>query len=252
MKSLYDSVEDVLLSYHNPAFALATLRTTASLTALLGFLREDAARLGVVANHSYRHRNGFDKIVLASPRGSPLKLVLHVWPKGGLETSDNIHNHRWDFSSVVICGALRLELYEQDVRGKSYSVMQYRPTEGVGNFELHLGGIATVSARAAVTMTVGSTYSWARDHLHRAWGMSGQVTATLIVQGPPTREKTTVLVGEDDAHRLDGPQRLYRLGMDEVDSTLATLAGGNIQQAWHLDGSQSSHLDGSQSSEHQL
>jgi len=237
--SLYDRIEDVLLSHHDPSSALETLRAAASLVALLRLLRADADRLALVAGNSHRHRNGFDKIVLAAPSGSPLKLVLHVWPDGGLATSDNIHNHRWDFSSVVICGALRLELYEQDAEGENYAVMQYRPVAGVGRFELRRGGTTTVSVRAAVTMTVGSTYSWTRDRLHRAWGIPGQVTATLIVQGPSAQESTTVLVGRDDANRLDGPQSLYRLDVDEVDRTLAALAGEKVQAAWQPDGSRS-------------
>jgi hypothetical protein len=237
--SLYDRVEDVLLTHHDPSSALEALRATASLTALLRLLRTDAARLTLVASNSYRHRNGFDKIVLAAPGGSPLKLVLHVWPDGGLTTSDNIHDHRWDFSSVVIRGMLRFELYEQDAEGENYAVMQYRPMAGVGCFELRRDGTTAVSVHAAVTMTVGSTYSWTRDRLHRAWGIPGQVTATLIVQGPPALENTTVLVSRDNAHQLDGPQSLYRLSVDEVDRTLAGLTGENVQAAWRADRSKS-------------
>ena len=238
MGTLDNGIEDILLSHCDPVSALVSMRSAASLTALLRSLQEDTGRLTAVARQSYRHCNGFDKIVLAAPSGSLLKLVLHVWPKGDLDTSDNIHNHRWDFSSVVICGALRLELYEPDARGQNYSVMRYRPMAGAGHFELSPGGTTTVSVRSAITMTVGSTYSWACDCLHRAWGLPGQVTATLIVQGPPMRNDTVVLLGEDDVRRQGGPQRLYPLAADEVNRTLATLARGNIQTAWQLNGSQ--------------
>jgi hypothetical protein len=235
MKSMYDRVEDILISHHEPSVALTRLRTTASLTSLLDFLRADAAMLAVVASRSYRHRNGFDKIVLAAPSASPLKLVLHVWPEGGLANSDNIHDHRWDFSSVIICGSLQLEFYEQDAGGKSYSVMRYRPMPEVGSFELRPDGTATVSSCASVTMTEGSTYRWSCDRLHRAWGLPGRVTATLLVQGPPIRENTTVLVCQDDADYLDGPQCLYRLPADEVESRLAALAVGYNQGVWSPD-----------------
>lgn len=232
MKSLYNRVEDILLSHHEPKVALTRLRATASLTSLLDFLRADDAMLAVVAGRSYRHRNGFDKIVLAAPSASPLKLVLHVWPGGGLTSSDNIHDHRWDFSSVIICGALQLEFYEQDAGGKSYSVMRYRPLAETGSFELRPDGTARVSSCASVTMTKGSTYRWTCDRLHRAWGLPGQVTATLLVQGPPIRDNTMVLVCEDDADHLDGPQCLHRLAASEVESRLAVLAAGHAQEAW--------------------
>src|SRR5580658_188365 len=234
MKSMYDRVEDILISHHEPSVALTRLRTTASLTSLLDFLRADAAMLAVVASRSYRHRNGFDKIVLAAPSTSLLKLVLHVWSEGGLTNSDNIHDHRWDFSSVIICGALQLEFYEQDAGGKNYSVMRYRPMPEAGSFELRPVGTTTVSSCASVTMTMGSTYRWSCDRLHRAWGLPGLVTATLLVQGPPIREDTTVLVCEDDADHLNGPQSLYRLPVGEVESRLATLAVDHAQEAWRL------------------
>lgn len=243
MRSLLERVDDVLISHREPSIALTALCAIAPLSQLLSSFRADASSLAVLASRSYRHRNGFDKIVLAAPSGSPLKLVLHVWLREGLEDSDNIHDHRWDFSSVVVCGALRLEFYDRDTEGRTYSVMQYRPLPGVGKFEFHSHGSTAVSAHASVTMTVGSTYSWACDRLHRAWGLPGQVTATLLVQGPPTRGSTNVLVYGDNGQQLDGPQNLYRLRADEVDRTLAALVRENMETVRGLVGHQSSeHL----------
>jgi hypothetical protein len=231
-----DNVDAALASHAEPAIALATLRSTAPLVSLLSLIRADASRLAALASCSYRHRNGFDKIVLASPAGGPLKLVLHVWPPRGFDLTDHIHDHRWDFASVVLCGALRLELYAPDADGANYSAMRYRSLPGVGNYELHPRGTMAVSAHASVTMMEGSTYSWASGLLHRAWGLPGQVTATLIVQGPPTRNSTNVLIrGQDAQSSPDGQRRLHRLRADQVDRTLAALTGGNVQAAWGLD-----------------
>lgn len=235
MGSLLDSVNNTLVAHHEPSAALDALRTAASITSLFSFIRGDASSLAAMANRSYRHRNGFDKIVLAAPEESRLKLVLHVWPNGGPETSDNIHNHRWDFSSIVVSGALRLIFYDQDRVGESYSVMKYQPLPGVGKFELNLSGSTTVSARSSVTMAAGSTYSWTCDRLHRAWGLPGHVTATLVVQGAPTRKTTTVLVDNNNERELDGPQHLYQLDTGEIRNALTTLIGDRIQTAWRLD-----------------
>lgn len=239
MSELLDAVDAALIAHHEPSIVLATLRATTSLASLLGSIRADASRLKILADRSYRHHNGFDKIVLASPASSPLKLVLHVWPRGGAADANDIHDHRWDFASVVLCGALRVELYEPDVSGRSYSVMRYRPMPGAENYDLQPSGTMAVSAQASVTITVGSAYSWAADLLHRAWGLPGQTTATLIVQGPPTRASTTVLARTPDARRLaDGGRLLHQLRADEVDNTLAALTRGKAHTAWQLPGPQ--------------
>lgn len=237
MKTLLDHVDSALSSHVEPSIALATLRSTAPLASLLDVIRADNCRLAALANSSYRHHNGFDKIILASPAGSHLKLVLHVWSTNGVDLSDHIHDHRWDFASVVLCGALRLELYAPDAHGGAYSAMRYRPLPGVGDYELQPDGAMSVSPAAMVTMAVGSTYSWASDLLHRAWGLPGLLTATLIVQGPVTRSSTTVLVRSEDAQTLPArPRRLRRLRADQVDRTLAALTDSNVEAAWSMRG----------------
>lgn len=240
MRSALDTVNSALRSSLEPTTVLDALRAAAPLTPLLTLLRRDTARLTALARNSYRHRNGFDKIVLSSPVGSELKLVLHFWPSRGLGQADNIHDHRWDFASVVLCGALCLELYEPDPVGSSYSVMRYRREPGVGAYALQPSGTTTVSPKASVTLFQGSTYSWDAHLLHRAWAVPGQPTATLIVQGPPTRARTTVLATAQELDQLTaGPQRSHRLRADEVDKTLATLVSHNIDSTWALNGHRS-------------
>ena len=232
MKSLLDRVDGVLAAHSEPTGALAALCAMTPLDSLLSVMRDDASSLAVLARRSYRHRNGFDKIVIAEPAGSPLKLVLHVWPQGGPRTADDIHNHRWNFSSVVVSGTLHLELYEPDISGPDYAVMEYRSLPGAGNFELRPKGTTTASARKSETLHAGSTYTWACQRLHRAWGALGHVTATLVVQGAPSQASTTVLVRGGNAARLSGVQCLAPLPADAIGTTLDIVASSRAHNAW--------------------
>lgn len=238
MKAILERVDDILAASSRPSDVLDSLRNAASLAHFLEVIRADRARLMATANASYRHRNGFDKIVLASPAGCALKLVLHLWQQGEASDGiDHIHNHRWDFASIVLQGALRYELYDKDPRGAAYSKMQYRPLPQSRSYELAHCGSMTVSVQATATLAAGSTYTWAATLLHRAWAAPGQATATLIVQGPPVRRRTTVLVDSSGGSAcLEARNsRLGRLEIDDLDRTLARLATDELEAAWYSD-----------------
>lgn len=235
MVALLDQVSTALRSATEPSVALTTLRNTAPLASLLQLIQQDRSSLAELAGCSYRHRNGFDKIVLASAGGAGLKLVLHVWPRQDLPDEDHIHNHRWDFASVVLAGALRLDVYEPDHAGEPYSVMRYRSLPGPGNCELEPDGTMTVSVHASATMAVGSDYTWSADMLHRAYGVPGEMTATLIVQGRARRSDTSVLVpAQRVGAEKPGVQAVRRLRADQLRRTLATLVPDQMQQAWEI------------------
>jgi len=247
MKTLLETVDDVLAARIRPSEALATLRDIAALPRILELIRRDPERLTLSASASYRHRNGFDKIVLASPMASRQKLVLHLWqPSAAAEAADldHIHNHRWDFASVVLQGRLHLELYKKDIDGDIYTQFRYRKSPGTRHsrslqdarrYQLEPCGTMPVSAQATAILTVGSTYTWSAELLHRAWAPPGATTATLIVQGPPIRKQTSVLVENGSlATRGALAPRLRSLRVGDIDQRLALLA----RQPWRRFGIQ--------------
>jgi hypothetical protein len=97
------------------------------------FLREIVSNeetLASVARQSYRHDNGFWKVVIGH-RG-PVKLRVHIWNNLSMGPSgdSNIHNHRWDFSSLLLCGGYRQQIFsinEFEAPGIRVSHFQYYP-----------------------------------------------------------------------------------------------------------------------------
>lgn len=233
MGGLQDQIDSILSREREPSAALAALRRSIPLASFFLSCCADSGRLAALAARSYRHDNGFEKIVLGRASGSPLKLVLHVWKADDASESDNIHNHRWEFASIVLRGALRLDLYEADPDGESYPVLRYL-SPGEGNaYRLEPAGSMAVSVSASVTLAAGSAYSWTAGLLHRAQGAGTPFTATLIVQGSPTRESTTVLARANLApDSLSGEQRLRRLLPEDIGLTLSLLTDHNVTAAW--------------------
>ncbi len=83
-----------------------------------------------IAEKSYIHQNGFVKIVYETLEESVCR--LHIYPFGA-KADLNIHDHRWSFSSVTICGSLPMSLYEIDVNGSTEILHTYSKTENGGH-----------------------------------------------------------------------------------------------------------------------
>lgn len=235
ISGLSDEVDAILGREADPSTALEALRHAIPLPEYLDACRTDSRMLADLTARSYRHDNGFDKIVLAQSLTGSLKFVLHVWQPGKERSLDNIHNHRWEFASVVLCGALQLDLYQFDLSGVSYPRVWYLSPEDSEAYQTEPDGDTAVSVRASVTMAAGTTYTWASDLLHRAWGVGSPLTATLIVQGRPARDSTTVLVrqGPVDAS-VSGERHLTRLREEHIAQTLTWLTNNEIESAWRL------------------
>jgi hypothetical protein len=143
------------------------------------------------ANASYRHANGFDKLVLAStPQGHMIK--LDVWWPEDVRGQEDIHNHRHDFSSHVIAGALLMEHYEIHETG---AVMDHLQVEVLGGRRDHLRRLGewTVEQRFSIQVPAGGTYFLHHDQLHRITAAPGVLTATLAFQDRHARAISDVL-----------------------------------------------------------
>ena len=94
MTTAFDLVGTVLNRHNDPFKALLKLRESVPIGEVWRELLSRPDYLATIAENSYRHDNGFDKIVLVGSPTSQLKLVLHVWRAGSDRHKDNIHNHR--------------------------------------------------------------------------------------------------------------------------------------------------------------
>lgn len=177
--------------------------------ALLATIRSSPAIAGDVARRSYWHCNGFAKLVVhvGDPR---FRLRLHVWPgrddsgpvSGPAAGEENVHSHRWPFSSVVLCGKIRVDEYARAPRagagGARYDEYRYATVKQglVG----HLERLSTCVLRptASTPYGPGEQHHCATDVLHTVSPLAAP-TATLLVQGPAT--DCAALVYQRAGHR---------------------------------------------------
>ncbi len=174
-----------------------------------------------VSGHSYRHPNGFNKIVLAST-ATGVKLRLHVWQLLGdeLQVDPHIHNHRWNFASRVLVGELRWEEFSvAKEHGDEYFSYEYEPT-GSGFSLKALGKQLLCMERQGCTQA-GEVY--VVDHMvpHRVTIASNRIAATLVLQSSPLTSRNRVFSREPI--RSDGDERLKttaRISPDHIKSIL--------------------------------
>ena len=224
------ATKQILDSLTDPTDALRALRLQINLRDLVKQFTENADALAKLAASTQKHDNGFDKIVLCSSASTGLKLVLHLWHADGITDEDNIHDHRWDFASVVLRGQLQCDIYQLEPTGDHYSTFSYESSGGAETYVFRPTGTTTAVKRVALTIASSSTYTWGHPILHRAYAIASSATATIVVQGPPVRTATRVLLR---ARRpMQAHNSVQRLGTPELTRVIGILDDPDIQHAW--------------------
>ncbi|WP_242548287.1 hypothetical protein [Streptomyces sp. SCA2-2] len=176
-----------------PAAPLAglppALARQALVSALTGIFE---APLAPPRGHAVLHPNGFAKVPVAQSADASKRLFLHAWLRDGEDS--HIHNHRWDFSSTVLRGALRNTVVEvgPDGDGPPYTLVQHRPVNGGFRFDRSGGPPVHISSRRTVVHAERVEYAMDAMTLHRVQASYG--TMTLVVRGTPWRDWADVLL----------------------------------------------------------
>jgi hypothetical protein len=144
-----------------------------------------------VAARSYWHSNGFAKLVVHVDDANGSRLRLHVWPEAGRRRAgyQNVHNHRWPFLAVVLCGAVRVQLFEEvdlPTDNTPVSFVKYVYDAGaptlVAPFR-EVGGCVLRELDEAVYKSRDG-HSCSTIELHAVAADVPGTTATLVIQGP--------------------------------------------------------------------
>ena len=154
----------------------------------------DPALLGQVAQSSYAHANGFDKLVMAQGRDNRWKLRAHVWPaETDGEPLENVHNHRWDFASYSIAGELQADYFDVAVEPDGdLELYEYFSPETADSYAFRL--VTKAMTRARDSQRIAPPYAYALHHeeFHRVRPVCGPAL-TVVLQGPVKKPSTTVL-----------------------------------------------------------
>ncbi|MFG2090851.1 MULTISPECIES: hypothetical protein [unclassified Spirillospora] len=156
----------------------------------------DEQWLEAVRAGSYRHPNGFHKIVLLA--GDSYQLRLHVWSELTRESGvENIHNHRWDFSSVILLGGYRFQEFTPDPGGPAFHSYGYASDRGATVYALEPLGHRGLSRTFDAHLSAGSSYTLTSDVFHRVSNPPGRLTMSLVLQGPHRPDSTVLVFAEE-------------------------------------------------------
>lgn len=188
----------------------------------------DKRQLESVASRSYRHGNGFYKIVLESDKS--FKLRLHIWLAGELG-EENIHDHRWAFASTILCGQLESEIFTEALSDDARAYPEYLYYAKNSDHPAHIqrnGEVRLVCTKHGISRA-GDAYSMAPGVLHRIVTTGGGMTATLMCQAAPARAWNRLIPAHEilpdvEQHYLE-PHELH----DVLECFLDTWRNTNIR-----------------------
>ena len=159
---------------------------------LLRLLINNAHIMKEIAERSYSHTLGFNKIVLAEGEYGE-RVRLHLWDeKGNVHNIDNtdIHDHYWDFSSLILEGCLHSRIYEiSEICGNQYYKISHNSRPN-GDYLLNSAGSTKLKTIKDFIITKGQVHHLKNDELHST--VNKQYTITLVLQGPRQAKKNTI------------------------------------------------------------
>lgn len=167
------------------------LKNPRNLQRRLAAILADPVALSQVASRSYRHSNGFDKIVLKYYDRRYPCIRLHVWGPMQSRSCPDIHNHPWNFAAHVIAGSLTNQVFtriqSQQNDGNNVCALEYTVTAGnptlVGHRTSYVGE-AWLAQQTDCLVSRHSTYGFSTAVLHRTLPAAQSGAATLFLQGP--------------------------------------------------------------------
>ncbi|MBI5331176.1 MAG: hypothetical protein HZB71_11255 [Betaproteobacteria bacterium] len=187
-------------------------------------LLRDPVALKDVASRSYRHGNGFYKIVLSA--SDLYKLRLHIW-FAEADAEENIHDHRWWFASRILHGELISETYEDSLSTSDPQFPEYfyRGKQEARAASAELIGISRLRLTGRSVRRAGEGYFLPPGVLHRITGIGhGPMTATLMCQSNPCRAWNRLLTSKDITPDVE-QRYLTRSELKEVLKRYLLLAG---------------------------
>jgi hypothetical protein len=167
--------------------AFSDLFSRELLTNLLGDILDNELLLTDIAKNSYVHGNGFDKVVLFTGPGNSYKVRLHIWWPG-LNSEENIHDHRWDFCSTIISGGILFEKYMVSKDG--FPVREFVYKDRGSDYELVPIGLTRLEKVFSGYLSQKSHYFLSHIVPHRIYPFKDVISSTVILQNKAVRDWT--------------------------------------------------------------
>lgn len=150
-----------------------------------------------IAERSFFHPTGAAKVILTDFASELSQLRLHFWIPN-LTNMATIHDHKWDFASVLLTGDLIDETYEECETGIPYHGVLFSDSIHSRIDEITSLGTRALSLVARTQLCSGNSYVRHRDQLHRTQNNSSSTAVTLFFRTAPIKTSTRVFHHKHD------------------------------------------------------
>lgn len=197
------------------------------LRSLIGQIIADDDALAEIAARSYYHANNFLKVVLLTSERNPWKLRLHVWhpqPNASGTITEDIHSHRWDFTTALVAG----EYFAQEFKigpGTEYYHFKYLPVGAGQAFSLEEQGKKQLCQVFSALLPVGTVYYINHEVLHCISRSGGKAAASLVLQQPAETDFTNVYRTSPAGEQAKTEIQVQRPSADELRKELTHFLG---------------------------
>jgi hypothetical protein len=160
------------------------------------------------ASQSYRHENGFIKLIAFATPCDAFRLRVHVWP----HTSEcdverlNVHNHRYSFISYVARGEIDDYCWLPIGSGAEFNRFVYRPRDDSGCYSHEHTGSATLAIDRIRRYSRGHLYSLDSSELHCTAPAGSTRPVTFFVEDRRALRAHAISYSR---HQLADEERIY-------------------------------------------
>ncbi|CCG86211.1 hypothetical protein [Erwinia piriflorinigrans] len=178
---------------------LEFIRDEKLLPAIIFEVLNDNEYLNEVSSNSYKHVNHFSKIVLINDENQDnCRLTLHIWKPPFTESEisqELIHDHRFSFSSYVLCGEQVHEIV-QESKDKSitkvrFQKYKYLPSNTGNIHDCFFEEDVYLDEIAEKKVSRGQVYTMHNEEIHRIVFPEGdEPIISFLVRGPRKRNYT--------------------------------------------------------------
>jgi hypothetical protein len=197
----------------NDARLVVGLNFAKALEILDDVLSSPSSRHCELAAASYRHRNGFAKLVCGMLNESGPRIRLHVWPQA--VTDAHIHDHSWAFRSLVLWGEVGSDCFKLSAGRGSYRLISV-PNLHARNKGLEprdLDRQASLRLIRRIVPSPGESYGLRAGEFHRVHVEGCLGAATLVLQARHVRSYSRIALAHDQ--QLGSPYPGAKLSRQE-------------------------------------
>ncbi|SNY95285.1 hypothetical protein [Flagellimonas pacifica] len=169
-----------------------TFSTLSRTKVLLENALNDKKTIERISKNLYVHQNGFHKYILYTSKSRKWRIRLHIWDEMQFNNQD-IHNHTFNFTSVVVQGGLKNLIFEGDLKNSSpYHLYRYNIDNETNDSQVtSLEETKGLKLKQSIDIKKGDVYYQDASIIHKIEAAE-YPTATLVLQESWIRNNSTI------------------------------------------------------------